>query len=241
MSTHRHVYPDAAGAAEACARQIAGLLEPALHAAGQATMAVSGGKTPGLMLDHLARLPLEWKRIHLFWVDERAVAPGHPDSNYSLADRRLLTPARVPKYNVHRIRAELGPREAARSYDDEIREFFGLDRDELPHFDVLQCGVGADGHTASLFSGEPMIDDRSGLCAALYIEPLDQWRVTLLPGVLLAARNLLVLTTGPDKAEALRNVLHGAYDPKAYPAQLLSHHGRRSSWFLDEASAAQLD
>lgn len=241
MSTHRHVYPDPAGAADACARQIASLIEPALHSTGQATLAISGGQTPGLMLERLGRLPLDWKRIHLFWVDERAVPPGHPDSNFSLADRRLITPLRLSKYNIHRIRAELGPHQAVRAYDEEIHEFFGLDRGDLPHFDVLQCGVGADGHTASLFPGEPFIDDRSGLCAALFVETLDQWRITLLPGVLLAARNLLVLATGAEKAAALRNALNGAYDPKACPAQLLSHHGRRSSWFLDAASAALLD
>jgi 6-phosphogluconolactonase len=241
MSTHRHVYADPAGAAAACARQIASLLEPALHSNGQATLVISGGDTPGLMLDQLARVSLEWKRIHLFWVDERAVPPGHPDSNFSLADRHLITPLRLSKYNVHRIRAELGPHEAVRAYEEEIRDFFGLDRDELPHFDVLQCGAGAGGHTASLFPGEPLIDDRSGLCAAVFVESLNQWRITLLPGVLLAANNLLVLATGAAKAAALRDVLNGPYDPKACPAQLLSHHGRRSSWFLDAASAALLD
>lgn len=152
-----------------------------------------------------------------------------------------MLPARIPRHNIHRICGELRPEVAARRYADEIREFFGLDAGELPHFDVVQRGMGADGHTASLFPGEPLIEDREGIAAAVFVEKLKQWRITMLPGVLLAARHTLMLVTGADKAPAVRAVFQEPYDPTRYPAQMASHHGRRVTWFLDDAAAGLLD
>ena len=101
--------------------------------------------------------------------------------------------------------------------------------------------MGPDAHTASLFPGEPLIDDRDGIAAAVYVEKLKQWRVTLLPGALLAAKHTVFLVAGADKAEAVRAVFKEEYDPKKYPAQMASHHGRRVAWFLDQAAARLLE
>lgn len=228
-------------AAAACARHIAALLNAALSGEPVAAMAISGGKTPELMLDVLSQEDVDWKRVHVFWVDERAVPPADPMSNYAMAERRLIRPARIPQKNVHRIEAESGVQEAAAQYSADIRSFFRLRPGEMPRFDVVQCGIGADAHTASLFPGEPLIEDRQGIAAAVHVEKLGQWRVTLLPGVLLAAQHTAVLASGPDKAEALRKALVGPYDPVQAPAQLLSHHGRHVHWFIDKAAAALLD
>jgi 6-phosphogluconolactonase len=111
----------------------------------------------------------------------------------------------------------------------------------MPHFDMIHRGMGADAHMASLFPGEPLIDDREGIAAAVFVRHLNAWRVTLLPGVLLAAKHNVFLVTGADKAEAVRAVFHEEYDPKKYPAQMASHHGRGVSWFLDEAAAKLMD
>jgi 6-phosphogluconolactonase len=236
MSIHRHVASDARGAAEAAARQARTLLEAALGGQAEATMAISGGSTPALMFDALSQMDIDWSSVHIFWVDERDVPPGDPLSNYSMAEHHLLAPARIPRRNIHRIHAEEGAREAARQYCEHLRLRFG----GIPHFDVVQLGIGADAHTASLFPGEKLVDDREGLAAAVFVDVLDQWRTTLLPGVLLAAQHTLVLATGEEKAPAIRDVLEGPYDPRRLPAQIISHHGRRVHWFLDTASARLL-
>ena len=241
MSVHWHSYPAPQQAAEACANAILGLLEEALSGESTATLALSGGTTPKLMFPALAASKLAWANVHFFWVDERAVPPADPQSNYRLAEELLIHPAHIPKRNIHRIPAELRPEVAAARYAAEIREFFGLDAGELPHFDVMQRGIGADGHTASLFPGEPLIDDREQISAAVWVEKLGQWRITLLPGPLLAAKHTVMLATGGDKAGAIRAVFHEEYDPKQYPAQMASHHGRRVTWFLDEAAASLMD
>ena len=111
--------------------------------------------------------------------------------------------------------------------------------EKLPRFDVVQLGVGDDGHTASLFRGDPLIENREGIAAAAYSTPAAQWRVTLLPGVILAARSSAVLACGASKAVALERVWPGAYDPMACPAQILTREGRRAEWFLDEAAATR--
>jgi 6-phosphogluconolactonase len=238
MSIHSFIYKDPNEASQACAVKVVGLLQQGLAAKPSATFAVSGGTTPKLLFRELAKLPFEWDKAHLFWVDERCVPPTDPQSNYRLAKENFIDPAGFPSCNVHRIPAELEPRIAARSYADEIREFFGSGPDELPHFDVVHRGMGPDAHTASLFPGEPLIHDIKNLTAAVYVEKFHQWRVTLLPGVLLAARNTVMLVTGEDKAEPLRAVLHEPYDPLSYPAQIATYQGRgQVMWFLDEAAA----
>ena len=107
--------------------------------------------------------------------------------------------------------------------------------------DVVHLGMGPDAHTASLFPGQPLIDDRDHIAAPLYAEKFQQWRVTLLPGVLLAAKHTVFLVAGEDKAEAARAVFKEEYDPKRYPAQIASHQGRGVVWFLDQAAARLLD
>jgi 6-phosphogluconolactonase len=138
--------------------------------------------------------------------------------------------AGVPSRNVHRVPTELGPEAAARAYADEIRTFF----DGFPRFDVIHLGLGENAHTASLFPGDPLVDDREGIAAAARVDAEPPWRVTLLPGVLAAARQRVFFVTGAGKAEAVRAVLNGPYDPRRYPAQL----ARDAEWFLDRAAAA---
>jgi len=241
MSVQWHTYPDARAAADASAHKIAALIEEALAGQDLATLAVSGGSTPKLMFETLATAPVRWDRVHLFWVDERSVPPTDPASNYKLAEDHLIARARIPRRNLHRVVGEAKPEQAARRYAEEIREFFGLEEGKMPHFDVVHRGMGPDAHSASLFPGDPLIDDRDGIAAATYAEKFKQWRVTLLPGALLAAKHTVFLVAGEDKAEAVRAVFREEYDPNKYPAQIASHHGRGVSWFLDEAAARLME
>ncbi len=187
------------------------------------------------------RSKLRWDRVHLFWVDERCVPPTDPASNYRLADECLIRPAQIPHRQVHRICGEMSPPTAAARYAEEIREFFGLEEGEFPHFDLVHRGMGPDAHTASLFPGDPLLEDRERIAAAAFVKKFQQWRVTLLPGALLAAKHTVFLVAGADKQDAVRAVFREEYDPIQYPAQIASHHGRAVTWFLDEAAAGLLD
>jgi 6-phosphogluconolactonase len=241
MSVRWHKYPDPKAAAEACARHTMGLLTEMLSGQECATIAVSGGVTPALYFDALAAGRYRWDRVHLFFVDERAVPPDHSDSNFRLAEEHLIKKVRMAPRQVHRIHGEMEPHEAADAYVEDIRDFFNMKPGEKPHLDIIHRGMGPDAHTASLFPGDPHIEDREGIAAAVYVEKKQQWRVTLLPAVLLAAKHTIFLVTGEDKAEAVRAVIDEPYDPLKYPAQISSHHGRGVIWFLDEAAAKLLE
>lgn len=233
-------YPDANAAADACAAYIMSVLETAISGAGDAAIAISGGATPKLLFGHMARRKLDWSRVHLFWVDERCVPPSHAESNYRLAEENLIKPARIPQRNVHRIHGEMSPQQAARRYEAEVMQHFELDEGEVPHFDIVHLGLGEDGHTASLFPGEPLLEDRDRIAEAVFVEKIPQWRVTLLPGVLLAAHHALMLVAGEDKAAIVRRIFEDQYEPEQLPAQIITNHARRPVWFLDEAAAKEL-
>jgi 6-phosphogluconolactonase len=152
----------------------------------------------------------------------------------------LIVPAKIRAANVHRIEGEMAPPNAAERYASEIRQFFGLSDGRMPQFDIVHRGMGPDAHTASLFPRDPLIDDRTGIAAATFAKKFNQWRVTLLPGVLLAARNTIFLVAGEDKVEALHNVFHEPYDPRKFPSQL-GNDGDSVAWFLDESAAKGLE
>jgi 6-phosphogluconolactonase len=227
-------------AANAAAGFILNELRTRLESHEQATLAISGGSTPKLMFQVLAKAPFAWNKVHIFWVDERCVPPDDDASNYKHANETLLTPAKIPAENIHRIRGEWAPEKAAAAYVDEIRTFFNLDERGLPAFDVIHRGMGADAHTASLFPGEPLIADETGIAAPVFVEKLNMHRVTLLPGVLRKARKTVMLVAGEDKAEALFQVLRGPQDPFRFPCQIATRDSENAIWFLDKAAAARL-
>lgn len=235
------VYDSKREAAAAAAEFILGKLDEALQSARRATLAVSGGSTPELMFEAMAAQEFEWRKLQLFFVDERPVPPGHPESNFSMADRVLCRPVGLGAEQVHRIEGELEPALAAQRYADDLAESFGLDEGEAPRFDVLHLGMGDDAHTASLFPGEPLILDRSGLAGSVYASAKKSYRVSLLPKVLLNAANTVFLVTGADKAKPLQLVLEGPQDFLAYPAQLVDRQAEKVVWFVDRAAAAELD
>ncbi len=153
------VYPDADALATQAAREFSELAENAIAACGRFTVALSGGSTPKRMFQQLAAMVLDWRHIHLFWVDERCVPPDHPDSNYGMTAEVLLNNIKIPSENIHRIQGELPPEQAALVYEKELRDFF---EEKLPVFDLILLGLGSDGHTASLFPGSPALQEKKG-------------------------------------------------------------------------------
>lgn len=226
-------FADTKQAAEACAAHI---LEK-LNKSPKSTLAVSGGSSPRRMFEVFATADFDWNRVQLFWVDERCVPPTDSESNFKLAHDTWLVPAKFPEANIHRVQTERDPEDAAEVYADELRLVFG---ERIPAFDVIHRGMGPDAHTASLFPGESLIDDRTGLAAAVFVQKLNSHRVTLLPAVLLAAKHTAMLVVGADKAQPLSDVLYGPHDPKRFPCQLAERDGGEVAWFLDPPAAANV-
>jgi len=226
-------------AAGDCSAFVLETLAGALTDAPFATLAISGGSSPKLLFADMARAAFDWSRVHIFWVDERCVPPTDSQSNFKLANDSLLEAAKIPPQNIHRVYGELTPEEGASRYVADIKAFFSLTEGKMPEFDVLHRGMGPDAHTASLFPGEPLIGNRDGIAAHVWVEKMKMHRVTLLPGVLLAARHTVLQVSGDEKAEVVRQVLTEPEDFFKYPCQIASRDGK-AVWFLDRAAAAKL-
>ena len=210
------------------------------------TIALSGGSTPKRLYSLLAneaalRDQIPWERIHLFWGDERHVPPGHPDSNYLMAYNTLLSQVPLPLTNIHRVRSEDADAEkAAADYELGIRTFFKIQAGEMPRFDFVLLGMGADGHTASLFPGTSALKETKRLVLANWVEKFQTFRLTLTAPVLNSAACILFLVAGKDKADAVKAVLEGKFQPDRYPAQLIQPSGGELIWLLDRSAASRL-
>jgi len=222
-------------------------IRAAVAARGMARIAISGGGSPKPAFALLAdenepyRAAIPWDRLWLFWVDERCVPPDHPDSNFRVANELLLTKVPLPADQVIRIEGELDPEEAAARYESAIRENYRLEGAEVPIFDVVHLGMGDDGHTASLFPHTEALHEMGRIAVANHVPQQTQsWRVTLTRPVIDAARDIFFLIDGEKKADPLRRVLQGPYDPEALPSQLIQPLNGRLVFLLDRAAAAHL-
>jgi 6-phosphogluconolactonase len=231
------VYETPEELAEAAARDFAARAREAIDERGRFAVALAGGSTPKATYEVLARDfagELDWSRVHVFFGDERTVSPDHEDSNYRMAYETLLS--RVPVGSVHRMRCELPPEEAATAYEEELREFFGPD--DVPRFDLVLCGLGEDGHTLSLFPETAALDVTDRWVVANPVLKLETMRLTLTIPVLNASRAVTFLVAGEGKADALKEILEGDADPRAYPAQLVSPESDDLTWMVDRAAAS---
>ncbi len=209
------------------------------------SVALAGGRTPAGLYEALARPPwredADWGRVAWFWGDERAVSPDHPDSNYRMAREKLLDPLGIKSDHIHRMRADVAdPGWTARAYERLIRELIPAGESGIPALDLVILGVGADGHTASLFPGSPGLGEARRLVVAHKVPSLGAWRMTLTLPLLRAARHILFFVTGSDKAEVVGRIFAGEADPMALPAAGLREHAGTVTWVLDEPAASCL-
>jgi 6-phosphogluconolactonase len=207
-------------------------------------VALAGGATPQAMYARLttedgpgARAP--WTRTHFFWGDERCVPPDHPDSNYRMAQKTLIGRLPIALEQVHRIEGEQPEAKAVSRYEDVLREFFHPGPGEFPAIDLILLGLGADGHTASLFPGSPALDERTRFAVATTAPGAGSRRVTLTVPVLNRGARVVFLVVGAAKAEALAAVLEGPRQANQWPAQLIAPQGELI-WVVDRAAAAGL-
>ncbi|MBI1845456.1 MAG: 6-phosphogluconolactonase [Candidatus Rokubacteria bacterium] len=236
---------DADGVAAAAADDFVELARRAIRERGRFTVALSGGTTPrGLyrLLAEERRGEVEWEHVEIFWGDERAVPPDHPESNYGLAARELLDHVPVRSEHVHRIHGEHPDGDAAaRAYQTVIARVFRAPETAFPPpFDLVLLGLGADGHTASLFAGSPGLAERRRWVVCHHVAALGVTRFTLTVPVLVRAREIRVMVTGADKAETLRAVLQGRRDPQRLPIQAVRPMLGRMAWLVDDDAAGRL-
>ena len=234
-------YKDKQELAEAAARDFVERAQKAIEDTGRFVVALAGGSTPEATYEMLATEEyadrLDWSKVHVFFGDERSVPPDDEDSNYRMANEALLS--HVPVGSVHRMKGELHPDEAAAEYEEELREFFGTPG-RPPEFDLIQLGIGDDGHTASLFPNTPALDVTDCWVAQNPVPKLETVRITLTLPVLNAAKAISFLIAGEGKAEALREVLEGDADPYDYPSKFVQPVGELN-WMADQEAASMLD
>lgn len=228
------VYKDADELFGAAARLFLDLSSRKIAEKGSFVAVLSGGKTPEKLYRLLAsqefKDSVEWEKVHLFWGDERCVPPDDQQSNYAAASRALLTRVPVPPKNIHRIKGELAPSLAAARYEEEIKEYF---RGADPVFDLVFLGLGADGHTLSLFPGTQALGERERWVAENYVEKLGMWRVTMTLPLVNRASDLVFIVSGAEKGPALREVIAEGL----HPAGMIRPVNGRLLWLADKEAA----
>lgn len=202
-------------------------------------VALSGGSTPKAIFETLCVSPFKemvpWKHIHLFWSDERAVPPNHPDSNYQMAMKAGLEEMPIPKEQIHRMVAEENIEENALAYEATIHRSL-----QTSPFDLIMLGMGDDGHTASLFPHTQALHTHDHLVAANFIPQKDSWRMTLTYPCLESARHTVVYVLGTSKKHMVAQVLKGQHKPSDYPVQRVGTPQHPALWILDSSAASLL-
>jgi 6-phosphogluconolactonase len=230
------VLPDVDAVAAATADRLVAAGRNAIRRRGRFILALTGGTTPLAGCPLLVVPPrvrmLDWTKVEFFFGDERAVPPNDPESNYNTARLALLDYLpRLRMEQVHRMPCELEDLDfGARQYEEELRRVIG--GDGVPVFDLIWLGMGADGHTASLFPDSAALDERERLVVANWVPSLEAWRMTLTYPVLNAAREAMFVVTGADKADAVARIRAGSDDPPAARVR-----ARRTIWLVDAAAA----
>jgi 6-phosphogluconolactonase len=234
------VFQDADELATQAAWEFSELAKKTIAVRGRFVAALSGGSTPKRMFQQLTKMTMDWRHIHLFWVDERCVSPDHPDSNFGMTAAILLNHIEIPMENVHRIQGELPPEQAALNYENELQGFFGQ---KFPVFDLILLGLGSDGHTASLFPGSPALAEETRWVTAVEHRkpppPLVD-RVTLTFPVLMVSKMLLFLVSGAEKKAVLFEIFSQNPSSENYPAAKIALQ-KTTSWFVDQEAAAKLN
>lgn len=240
------VEPDSAALARRAAEQFVEIAEQAADKRGRARIAISGGSTPKAAFQLLAdpgqpflkRIP--WDKLDLYWVDERTVPPSDSESNYHMTREAMLDRVPLKPERIHRMEGELEPEVAAARYESLLRNTFRLEGAETPRFDLIQLGMGDDGHTASLFPHTAAIHEMGRLVTANQVPQKDTWRITLTWPVINQASSVFFLIGGANKAELVKEVFTGQRDAERLPSQLIWPSSGILTLVLDRDAAALL-
>lgn len=241
MKMDERVYDDLDALSRAAIEGLLRIAQDAVRQRGRFAIALSGGRTPAKLYSLWAQLDAQktgvpWDRVHLFWGDERYVDHDDLLSNYRMTRESLLSRITIPEENVHPFPTDCGePEDCAKAYEAELRKFFGA---AAPAFDLQLLGLGPEGHTASLFPGSPLLEEKERWVAAVEAPATPRERLTLTPVVLKEGRNTWFLVSGADK-RAIVEALRAEKDPSTseYPAARLQPAGT-VLWFMDRVAAS---
>ena len=209
----------------------------------QITVALSGGSTPKSLFSYWSSLPegeIDWAKIKFFWGDERCVSPEDSESNFKMTKDHLFNNINIPEENIFRIKGENNPTDEAERYgellDSELEQQNGT-----PVFDIVILGMGDDGHTASIFPHEIELWNNENNCVTATHPDSGQIRVSLTGKVINAAKNVVFLVTGKNKAEKVKEIIEQPdVMRKKYPAALVQPDSDNLYWYLDEAAAEKM-
>ena len=236
-------YPDIDTLSQQAAHYTVRIANQSIVTHGRFTIALSGGSTPKKLYALLASEPyrsqVDWALVEVFWGDERCVPPDDADSNFRMAQEELLSKVPIAASQIHRMPADQPDHEAASlAYTVEIRHTFGTDG--TPNFDLIQLGMGPEGHTASLFPHQASLHEQQRLVIPVTTPKPPPQRLTFTPPLLNAAHNVLFMVTGAEKADVVHTILEGDYQPDEYPAQIVRPTNGEVTWMLDTAAAGKL-
>ena len=226
------------------AEEIAHFAGEAICTHGEFTLCLTGGATPASTYELLAtrfRLSVDWKEVQFFWGDERCVPPDDPASNFGMANRTILSKLALRPEQVHRMRGEDDPAQAAQDYEGELRASFRLEQPgDFQSFNLVLLGLGENAHVASLFPHHSALHEETRLAVAVDVEAVPRRRISLTVPVINSAERVMFLVSGEKKAAAVKNILQGPQDPEEYPGQLVKPHSGEIVWLIDQAAASEL-
>lgn len=236
------IFADKEKLADSLAKEFSELVMRLSKEKQQVDIALSGGSTPGLFFKAMVRLnpQIDWNRVRFYWVDERCVPPDHPDSNFGVAYNEFLEPLQIPENAWFRIRGEEDPMQEAKYYGELILDKVAPEL-TFPVFDLVFLGMGADGHTASVFPYQAALWNEEQLCTVGTHPETGQQRVTFTGHLINGAARVTFLVTGKEKAAIVREVVSRTGNYADYPASLVDPHHGELEWYLDEAAASGLD
>ena len=246
MEREIRILEDGAAIAKRAAQEFVQAATLAVREKGSFNAVLAGGSTPkalyGLLVnDPTLRSQVPWDKIHLFFGDERHVAPDHPDSNFRMATETLISKSPVKPEQVTRIKGEYPDADrAALEYEKALREYFKLKNGEYPRFDLVLAGMGNEGHTLSLFPGTKALHADGRIVVRNWVGKLYAERITLTAPAASNAARVIFMVTGADKAPALKGVLEGPFEPEQLPAQLLQPKNGKLLWLVDAAAGSML-
>ena len=248
MTNNREVriLADANSIAQTAAAEFLEAAREAVNEKGSFSVALAGGSTPKALYALLATNPLlqakvPWSKIQFFFGDERHVPPDNAESNFRMAEEAMLGKAPVDPKQVHRIKGEKrNAAQAAEGYEQDLRASFRLQAGQFPRFDLVLLGMGPEGHTASLFPGTKALKEERHLVVSNWVGKFYTDRITFTPPVLNNAARVIFMVHGEEKAQALKAVLEGPYEPEQLPAQIVQPKQGKVLWLVDPSAASML-
>jgi 6-phosphogluconolactonase len=233
-----HIFKSVAELNEALIAYVIKIAQQAIATNGRFNFVLTGGSSPKKLYQQLAttyKNELDWNKVYFFFGDERTVLPDHPDYNGLMAKENLFDYLQTPADHIFYIDTTLPPEEAANAYKIALDEHF---KDQPIVFDLVLLGMGDDAHTASIFPGTDLIHYTEETVAAVWVEKLDTYRISLTAPLINKAKNIAFITFGENKSAALAKVLgKQLQDPNTYPAQLINPVTGNLDWFVDEKAA----